>query len=143
MINWNFQRKQMRENMRKNMNASEEVIITNSRTKIKVTAGRTIPFRLTTQLEARAMIALSWSKAALWRSASVCSAIWSVRISSTFCWARKPRSARANSRSVCIWANFNSWALSALSWKKFRICGKPEARNPTAEDIRDSITGVL
>jgi len=30
MINWNFQRKQMRENMRKNMNASEEVIITNS-----------------------------------------------------------------------------------------------------------------
>lgn len=31
MINWNFQRKQMRENMRKNMNASEEVIITNSR----------------------------------------------------------------------------------------------------------------
>jgi len=29
MINWNFQRKQMRENMRKNMNASEEVIITN------------------------------------------------------------------------------------------------------------------
>ena len=31
MINWNFQRKQMRENMRKNMTASEEVIITNSR----------------------------------------------------------------------------------------------------------------
>ena len=31
MINWNFQRKQMRENMRKNMNASEEVIITNSK----------------------------------------------------------------------------------------------------------------
>jgi hypothetical protein len=31
MINWNFQRKQMRENMRKNMNASEEVIIINSR----------------------------------------------------------------------------------------------------------------
>jgi outer membrane lipoprotein-sorting protein len=30
MINWNFQRKQMRENMRKNVNASEEVIITNS-----------------------------------------------------------------------------------------------------------------
>jgi outer membrane lipoprotein-sorting protein len=30
MINWNFQRKVMRENMRKNMNASEEVIITNS-----------------------------------------------------------------------------------------------------------------
>jgi len=30
MINWNFQRRQMRENMRKNMNASEEVIITNS-----------------------------------------------------------------------------------------------------------------
>lgn len=31
MINWNFQRKQMRENMRKNIDASEEVIITNSR----------------------------------------------------------------------------------------------------------------
>jgi hypothetical protein len=31
MINWNFQRRQMRENMRKNIDASEEVIITNSR----------------------------------------------------------------------------------------------------------------
>ena len=31
MINWNFHRRQMRENMRKNMTASEEVIITNSR----------------------------------------------------------------------------------------------------------------
>lgn len=31
MINWNFHRRQMRENMRKNMDASEEVIITNSR----------------------------------------------------------------------------------------------------------------
>lgn len=30
MINWNFHRRQMRENMRKNVNASEEVIITNS-----------------------------------------------------------------------------------------------------------------
>ena len=31
MINWNFHRRQMRENMRKNIDASEEVIITNSR----------------------------------------------------------------------------------------------------------------
>lgn len=31
MINWNYQRKLMRENMRKNMSASEEVIITNAR----------------------------------------------------------------------------------------------------------------
>ena len=31
MINWNYQRKLMRENMRKNMSASEEAIITNAR----------------------------------------------------------------------------------------------------------------
>ena len=31
MINWNFHRRQMRENMRKNIDASEEAIITNSR----------------------------------------------------------------------------------------------------------------
>ena len=31
MINWNYQRKLMRENMRKNMTASEEAIITNAR----------------------------------------------------------------------------------------------------------------
>ena len=31
MINWNYQRKLMRENMRKNMSASEEAIITNAK----------------------------------------------------------------------------------------------------------------
>ena len=31
MINWNYQRKLIRENMRKNMSASEEAIITNAR----------------------------------------------------------------------------------------------------------------
>ena len=31
MINWNYQRKLMRENMRKNMSASEEAIVTNAR----------------------------------------------------------------------------------------------------------------